>query len=185
MAGEHEEHPGTGAPRKLRARSPTEVHLYLDLHPCECGHARPRDRQELRSGCNGAFVIFYGGDCPGCGRPWRAAFSVPDGLPPDGSIGEGTSAIICPGEFVWLSDREAAFPAGSPGAHTARERLSLAAAALDEAAKFIPPGGDRVPPEAFTSGAGRALHAEFPGRFLREDLNGRAELYRAGAFQAR
>lgn len=174
---EEQRHASTRTP--LRARSSTEIHLYLDLHPCECGTARPRDVQELRGGEEG-YVSAYEGTCPGCGRPWHAEFSLPVSAPPQGSIGDGPSAIICPGEFVWLSDRESAIPASGPRSPAARARLALAAAELEEAAKFIPEGSDRVPAEALASAIGQALNATSPRRFLKTDLSSRARLCRAG-----
>ena len=175
--------PLSGARGPLPARSAAEAHLYLVLHPCECGTARPHGSQELREGAGGGLMSVHAGTCPGCGRPWSVAFSLPASAPLPGRIG-GTepSAIIGPGEWFWLSEQDAGVPAGggplSPGD---RARLSRAADETDEVAKFIPPGHDRVPDGAFTSSLGRAMHAAFPGRFLKADLDSRAQLYRAGA----
>jgi hypothetical protein len=173
---------GPGRQGPLPARSATEAHRYLDLHPCECGTARPRGAQELRDGGNGTLTSVHGGTCPACGRRWSIAFSLPASPPPAGVIGGGErSQIIDPGEWLWLSNQDAGFPAGRAPGRAARERLHRAAAEADEAAKFIPEGGDRVPAGAFTSSLGRAVHDAFPGCFSRAALRERARLYRAGA----
>ena len=170
----------------LPARSAAEMHLFLDLHPCDCGAARQRGVQELREGGNGGLMSVYAGTCTGCGRQWSVAFSLPESPPPADRIGGSEpSAIIDPGEWLWLSDQDASIPAGGPARPGDRARLGRAAAEHDEAAKFIPPGLDRVPSSAFTTSLGRAMLDAFPHRFLREDLEGRAQLYRAGARRAR
>jgi hypothetical protein len=157
--------------------------LYLVLNPCECGTARPHGSQELREGDDGGLMSVHAGTCPGCGRPWSVAFSLPASAPPAGRIGGAEpSAIIDPGEWFWLSEQDAGIPASedplSPGD---RARLGRAADETDEVAKFIPPGHDRVPDGAFTSTLGRAMRDAFPGRFLAADLDCRAQLYRAAA----
>jgi hypothetical protein len=175
--------PLSGARGPLPARSAAEAHLYLILHPCECGAPRPHGSQELREGGDGGLVTVHAGTCPGCGRRWSVVFTLPASAPLPGCIG-GTesSAIIDPGEWFWLSEQDAGVPAGGgPLSPDDRARLGRAADETDEVAKFIPPGHDRVPDGAFTSSLGRAMHAAFPGRFLKADLDSRAQLYRAGA----
>lgn len=160
----------------LPARSATEAQLYLDLHPCGCGTARLRSTQDLRADGNGSFISVYEGACSGCGRQWRAAFILPASLPVVGLIGgREPSQIIDPGEWLWLSDRDASGAAGPE----APALLDRAAAAAEEAAKFIPAGADRVPGNAFRSTLGRAMRDAVPGRFLKTDLDERARLYRA------
>jgi hypothetical protein len=182
------DNPGGQQPRDLAqqplpARSAAETQLYLDLHPCACGTTRPRIRQELREGHGGSLTSLYDGVCPRCGSQWTAAFSLPAVPPLAGSIGGAEpSAIIDPGEWLWISDQAAGVPASvGPLSPRDRARLLLAADALDEAAKFIPPGHDRVPRGALTSSVGRAMYDAFPWRFLEADLSCRAQLYRAGA----
>ena len=172
---------GGGRSELLPARSATEAHLYLDLHPCECGTARPRGTQELLAGGEGSLVSIHTGTCPGCGRQWSAAFILPASMPPVGRIGGSEpSAIIDPGEWLWLGERDASLAAsGAPGPGK-RALLDRAAAAAEEAAKFVPPGHVRVPGDAFTSSLGRAMRDAFPARFLKTDLDKRARLYRAG-----
>jgi hypothetical protein len=169
----------------LPARSPAEANLYLDLHPCECGTPRTRERQELREGEGGGVTSVYAGTCPGCGQEWSIAFSLPDAPPPAGHIGgPAPSRIIDPGEWLLLSDQDAGIPAGEELLSPAdRARLGRAADEADEAAKFIPAGHDRVPDDAFTTTLGQSMRDAFPGRFTVTDLRGRAQLYRAGAQQ--
>jgi hypothetical protein len=169
--------PWHGDTAPLPARSATEAQLYLDLHPCECGTARLRSTQDLRAGGNGGLISVYEGACSGCGRQWRVAFSLPASLPAAGLIGGSEpSQIIDPGEWLWLSDRDAS---GATGPE-APALLARAAAAVEEAAKFIPLDADRVPGDAFTSALGRVMRDAFPGRFLKTDLDEHARLYRAG-----
>jgi hypothetical protein len=178
--------PGQAGPGPLAARSAAEAQLYLDLHGCQgCGAARPRGSQELRDDGDGALVSVYAGICPGCGQPWSEAFAIPASPAGAGRIGGAApSAIIDPGEWLFLSDQAAGIPvAGELAGPGDSARLTLAAAAAEEAAKFIPPGEDRVPDRAFTSSLGRAMHAADPGRFRKADLNDRAQLYRVGACQ--
>jgi hypothetical protein len=44
-------------------------------------------------------------------------------------------------------------------------RLAAAVAAVDEALKFVPPGGGRVPFTAVWSPLGRSVYQREPGRF--------------------
>jgi hypothetical protein len=46
-----------------------------------------------------------------------------------------------------------------------RLELRTAAAAVGEAAKFVPPGADTVPADAVWSPRGRAVYDDEPGRF--------------------
>jgi hypothetical protein len=171
-----------GGQRPLLVRSAVEAHIFLDLHACECGAGRSRGAQELREDGNGGYMSVYHGTCSGCGRPWRGEFTLPAFQPPDGSIGgPGPSAVIDPGEWVYVSDLAAAFPAGSAPGPEDRVRLARAAAAVREALKFVPEGLDRVPDNAFTAARGRAMRDAFPDRFLAADLRVRALLYEAGA----
>ena len=125
--------PRRGAQGPLSARSATEAHLYLDLHPCECGTARPRGIQDLRDAGNGRLTSVHSGTCPGCGRRWSVAFTLPASPPPAGCIGDGeASAIIDPGQWLWLSNLDAGFPAAGVPSPRDRARLYRAAAKADE-----------------------------------------------------
>ena len=126
----------------LAARSAAEAQIYMDLHPCECGTPRSRGAQDLRDDGNGGLTSVYAGTCPGCGwRQWSFAFTLPAFQPPVGRIGgREPSKIIDPGEWIYLSDLHAGFPASRRPGPEDCARLSRAATAVEEAAKFILPG---------------------------------------------
>jgi hypothetical protein len=161
----------------LVARSISECHLYMVLHPCErCGEADfPWSRHETGHTDTGLRSV-YEGDCPSCGTPRRFVFSV-DGapVPPPAYGGPEPSQIIDPGEFFAMGERAAAWASAPPDA--SREQLADAhaaaldaVAALEEILKFVPPSADAVPVDAFTSETGRAIYAAGPGRFQRDRL---------------
>lgn len=168
----------------LPARSAAEAQMYLDLHPCACGAPRSRARQELQAAGDSGLRSVYAGICPGCGRPWSVAFTLPDSPPPPDRIGEGTSAIIDPAEWLLLSDQAAAGSVAGTLTVQGRARLLEAADAAAEALKFVPPGSDCVPAGAFTSSAGRVLRDSCPERFTRDSLLARCQVYMAGAADA-
>jgi|GEM_PF-1134446 len=177
----------------LLARGAAEAHLYMLLHPCEeCGEVE--FEPDAAPGADGAdLVVRYAGDCPACGVRREFAFRML-GTDPGGTGdglafgGDRVSKLIDPGEWVWFADRLAAtVPADWTGLSDAEraaavEDLGTAAAAVDEAVKFIPDGQDLVPFSAFVSDRGRAVYAEEPGRFRRVRLDGaRAEYRRLAA----
>ncbi|HWU90486.1 MAG TPA: hypothetical protein VN253_24645, partial [Kofleriaceae bacterium] len=59
-----------------------------------------------------------------------------------------------------------------------RTALARAIAALEEVTKFIPPGADRVPPEALFTPAGRGVYDREPGRFRIARLAAVLDVYR-------
>jgi hypothetical protein len=175
--------------RPLLARTSTEAHLYLDLHPCECGESSlpwassviELDEEDLGSR--------YDGPCPSCGTHREFTFRLPAELvlPKPGQIvyGDSTpSELLDPGEWMWVADRYS----GSVKADTsgldeaerlqARMRVSAAAAAMDEVLKFVPIGADWVPPEMFRTEVGRAMYDDMSGRFDRPRLEVVRDTYR-------
>jgi hypothetical protein len=177
--GQHPRHEAQGL---LPARSATEAQLYLNLNPCACDTARPRDTQELRGDGRGGLTSVRAGTCAGCGCPWSVEFSLPASPPPPGHIGGSEpSKIIDPGEWLLLSDQDADIEASSAPDQQVRARLARAAAEIDEVLKFIPVGADCVPDDAFTTSRGRAMLDVFPDRFRKPELVARAQLYRTGA----
>jgi hypothetical protein len=161
----------------LVARSPSECQLYLELHPCSrCGEADfPWSRHEAGEQA-GWLLSAYEGVCPSCGTPRRFEFRLPDDVvPPPAYGGPEPSQIIDPGEFFELGERAAVYavvPADAPPDRraVAREAAVDAVAAVEEVLKFLPPGADAVPDEAFTSDVGRVVYAADPRRFGRERL---------------
>jgi hypothetical protein len=61
----------------------------------------------------------------------------------------------------------------------ARESLATAAAAIDEALRFLPAGAETVPDSAFWSQRGAGVRAAEPGRFRRARLVAAARAYRS------
>jgi hypothetical protein len=167
----------------LVSRSSPECHLYIRLHPCECGERALVTTHQLVSGDAG-LLARYKGACK-CGRQRAFEFVLDPETPPlDAFGGERPSRIVCPGEFALHSDQLATrWPAAVDGIRPAdlpraRDDLAWAIRALEEVVKFIPPGADAVPASAFTSESGRAAHAAEPGRFRAIRLNARLGAYR-------
>ncbi|GAA1512248.1 hypothetical protein GCM10009677_51550 [Sphaerisporangium rubeum] len=150
------------------ARTRDEAHLYLDLHPCAACGSVDVTWQDALVTSGGSAATRYSGICPGCGAAREYVFASPRrevvaaGFPVFG--GPEPSRLLDAGEWLWVADLTAGnVPAGDPVA--ARRALAVAAAAVEEVVKFIPPGADRVPDEAFWSDRGRRVRAAEPGRF--------------------
>lgn len=171
----------------LVARSSPECHLYMELHPCACGEAR-LDASSRTESRGDDLVAVYEGACPRCGAARRFEFVLDPELPPAPPAFGGTSPskIICPGDFLRVADdaarRAPASIAGLPPPQRQAARLNLAraVAAMEEVLKFIPPGGERVPVEAFTSARGKELYLAEPGRFRKLRLDAVLGAYRDG-----
>lgn len=150
-------------------RSHLEAHLYMDLHPCECGATDFPRVAEYGTGPAGRQVV-YAGRCADCGRDraftFRVAEEVPVLAPSAWSTLTTPSELLDPGEWLWVADRYASHPAedGVLSPEEAAERctdLAAAAAAVEEALLFVPPGATVVPEDAFRSARGRSV---FRGR---------------------
>ncbi|MEZ4408472.1 MAG: hypothetical protein R3A52_18655 [Polyangiales bacterium] len=174
-------------PQPLASRSIDEMNLFMDLHPCVCGETRFERRSALLSE-GSDLVAVYRNPCARCGLAREFKFVVNDPVPPrpDGGMQFGVepSRILDPGEFAAASDMLAKQLPGSVQGMTPAQRqsaiatLDRAAAALDEAIKFIPPGMDEVPPHLFRSAVGVYERDRLPGQFRRERLEARANTYR-------
>ena len=161
----------------LISRSARESHLYMDLHPCECGQVEfPRDHHLLDR--DGVMVSVHEGFCLGCDRLRSFEFGLTGELepaPPAFGAAE-PSRIIDPGEFQWIADRIGAdaglrLLSSPPQEHGEQKaRYEYAIAALQEIVKFIPLGADEVPAECFTSERGQELYRRDPSRFRRDEL---------------
>ncbi|GIJ81367.1 hypothetical protein SAMN05443287_11780 [Micromonospora phaseoli] len=162
----------------LLSRTNAEAHLYMDLHPCSCGETRFPRQSAVVALADGDLASRYTGSCAGCGQEREFIFRLPPTVTTAGSgfrYGDDEpSQLLDPGEWLLVSDAYAgqvpAQPATSEAAQRARATLSRAVAALDEVGKFIPTGGDTVPPDAFVSDRGRQLHQREPGRFRGDRL---------------
>lgn len=177
------------------ARTNHEAHVYMDLHPCECGEVRfPRTSSVVESG-DGDLASHYTGVCPRDGAQRQFTFRMPQAIlmpAADGSVrfgGPEPSELVDPGEWLGLADSYARSVPADPSAVAADDRrearvmLNAAAAAIDEVIKFIPAGADRVPEQAFGSEKGRAAYAREPGRFRRPRLEAVRDTYAGLAAQ--
>ncbi|MGW7365291.1 hypothetical protein ACWGI8_18070 [Streptomyces sp. NPDC054841] len=161
----------------LRARSSLEAHLYMDLHPCECGGS-DFDRRNRLEQHGDDLVTVYEGTCRKCGRNRLFTFLMADEIPPPPPAfgGPQPSQVIDPGEFAEVADRVSRHAGlemlNSPESehHKYRGAMAYALAAVEEVSKFIPPGQDAVPASAFTSAAGKARYERDPGKFRRDIL---------------
>ncbi|MEV0393618.1 hypothetical protein [Polymorphospora rubra] len=157
----------------LPARTNHEAHLYMDLRPCACG-ATAFDRA-------GSVVLLpdgdlgsrYAGACA-CGREREFLFRLParaERLAAEPRYGGADpSQLLDAGEWLWVADRYArAVPADphtlpATARATARTRLAVALAAVDEVLKFAG-AAPAVPPDAFWTARGRDVRGREPGRF--------------------
>lgn len=170
----------------LEARSNAEAHLYMDLHPCSCGESR-FDRGSTLVEHNGDLISIYEGACAGCHAVRRFEIKMPDDMPAHGGRitygADEPSTIIDPGQFLAVSDDHAKrAPASLDGLDDHQQRaaercMQIAAAALEEVIKFIPPGADRVPEAAFESAQGRQVYEREPGRPSRLRLQAVLDVY--------
>ncbi|MFK4084357.1 hypothetical protein ACI2LF_09635 [Kribbella sp. NPDC020789] len=162
----------------LISRSARESHLYMDLHPCDCGQAEfARDHHLIDR--DGVMVSVYEGFCQSCDRLRSFEFGHPDELEPAVPAfgGPDPSTIIDPGEYLSVAD-QVGTDAGlrllnsPPAEHNEqRAKFEYAIAALEEVLKFLPAGLEEIPAEAFTSPRGREIYRKDPTRFTRFWLN--------------
>ncbi|MFD5885842.1 hypothetical protein ACFWHQ_07655 [Streptomyces sp. NPDC060334] len=147
----------------------------MDLYACECGSSDfdRRHRLELRGD---DLVAVYEGVCRQCGRSRRLEFRMAEETPPPAPAfgGAEPSRIIDPGEFAdvgYRVSRSAGLELlNRPKSehHRYRAAMAYALAAFEEVLKFVPPGQDAIPADAFTSEAGRARYRKGPGAFDRD-----------------
>ncbi|MFC7528578.1 hypothetical protein [Actinoplanes sp. GCM10030250] len=168
------------------ARSHLEAHLYMDLHPCECGATNFPRVAEYGHGPEGWQVV-YSGQCEECGRDrgftFRVSQDVPILAPSAWSALTAPSELLDPGEWLWVADRYASYPAedGVLSPDEAIERctdLAAAAAAVEEALLFVPAGASAVPAESFRSARGQSVFEVGPDRFTVNQLAEQRDLYR-------
>ncbi|MFI7450723.1 hypothetical protein ACIBQX_24725 [Nonomuraea sp. NPDC049714] len=168
------------------ARTRDEAHLYLDLHPCKkCGSVETDWGTGLTT-VEGELVNRYVGVCGQCGERREYLFGLPDrpvapqGYPTFG--GDEPSQLLDAGEWLWVAD----LTAGNVPAHDpdeAHRALAIAAAAIEEIVKFIPPGQDETPADAFWSDRGHEMRTAEPGRFQLDRLMIVRDTYRDLAAQ--
>ena len=149
------------------ARSSAEAHLYMDRQPCACGEtAFERHAAVISDG--DALCSRYAGTCQRCGVPRTFVFELSDMVQPVSARlsygGDEPSRLLDPAEWLEVADEHAA---RTPA--TSRDR-AIARAAREEVLKFLPPGADRIPDDAFFTDRGRAMLSAAPDRFARDQL---------------
>lgn len=172
----------------LMARTNAEAHVYIGLHPCECG--------ETGSSLQSAVIeegddlaSRYSGNCSSCGAYREFTFRLPEEilLPSPGVtvFGDGSqSELLDPGEWLWVADRYASASPWNTSEldqdrlRQVRQQIAAAEAAMNEVLAFVPPDADAVPPEAFRTERGRAVYETEPGRFSRGRLEVVRDTYR-------
>jgi hypothetical protein len=172
------------------ARTNAEAHLYMELNPCDnCGESEFHPQNAVIV-ADGDLASRYSGRCPRCDVAREFVFRIPaDVILPDLEepvFGEDQpSELIDAGEWLHVADVIArSVPAEPADGMTAEEQrlaridLRTAAAAVAEAAKFIPPGLDAVPADAIWSERGQAVYDDEPGRFRRIRLEAVRDTYR-------
>ncbi|MGA4991705.1 hypothetical protein [Nonomuraea bangladeshensis] len=154
------------------ARTRDEAHLYFDLHPCACGSVDTTWRSGLVN-VEGALANRYTGVCEVCGAAREYVFGLPEqpvmpsGYPTFG--GPEPSELLDAGEWLWVADLTAGNVPVDDRDEALRS-LRVAAAAVEEAVKFVPPGADAVPDDGFWSERGLLVRAAEPGRFALDRL---------------
>lgn len=162
------------------ARTPAEANLYMDIKACPaCGG----------NGFSGTSVVMlqdgevyerHTGTCAECGSPREFVFR----MPPEQQLrlgeadfgGPEPSELLDPGEWMTVADVVAGREGGA-----SKEDLAYAAAAVDEAIKFVPAGADEIPSFAFHSPVGRDAYARMPARYTRGRLTAIATALREAA----
>lgn len=161
---------------RLYARTNSEAHLYMDLHPCACGDIE-FERQSAVMTDDDVLCSRYAGPCRSCGAARTFIFELPEAIRPirgDGVDfgGSDPSRLLDPGEWLAVADYYAKLDPGT------RDDLDIARAAIEEVLKFVPEGAERVPDEVFRSARGRAVRDAEPGRFRRVRLEAVRGAYR-------
>ncbi len=171
-------------PTAAPARTFGEAHIYMDLHPCACGSAQFRrgGMEVLASDDTHGLVVRYAGPCDGCGRPRDFRFRLPNrpGVPPESPYllsypEDGPSRVLDPGDWVATAVAYGAWAEEVAAADGVAEEdivklLTVAAAAVDEALRFLPPGAGAVPPDAFWTPTGQEVYRLDPDLFRRDRL---------------
>jgi hypothetical protein len=172
------------------ARTNAEAHIYMEMSPCgACGeHELVPDHGVIE--VDGDLASRYTGRCPRCDAAREFVFRIPEQVifpdeeePVFGD--ERPSELLDAGQWLWLADLIARNTAAEPteDMHPEQRRQSridllTAAAAVDEALKFVPARADAVPPDALWSETGRDVYEREPGRFRRRRLGVVHQTYR-------
>ena len=161
------------------SRTSAEAHLYLELTGCPaCGQPGFDGTSDMVL-VDGEVLARYRGRCRRCDTPREYLFRLPAEVPvPLGRHvvfgGPEPSELFDPGEWLAVADL-----AANRAPIATQEDYALAAAAIDEVLKFIPPGADAVPRSALRTDTGRGIYEREPGRFLRARLEAVAATFRS------
>lgn len=120
------------------------------------------------------------GTCEECGSPREFVFR----MPPEPELrlgaadfgGPEPSELLDPGEWMTVADVVAGREGGA-----SKNDLAFAAAAVEEAIKFVPADSDEIPANAFHSRVGRDAYARMPARYTRGRLTAIATALREAA----
>lgn len=167
----------------LRARTLAEANLYANLSLLLTGEGEAVAPDEPEEGPEG-WTVRYG----------QVEIFVPyaseaEARRSGARFGPGVSELIDAGQWKLISAEYAhqtlrqdmAYSVARADDEEAYQAIvtgwRLAMDAAGEVLKFIPPGADRVPDEAFWTEMGAAARAEEPERFTREVLERDIEMY--------
>ncbi len=176
----------------IRARTLAEAHQFADLAFCVCGATRlPPDLPARAPDPDGSVRVEF--RCPRCERARRFDFLL-DRLPvPDAEtdFGPGRSELIDPGQwFIAVAETHAAAVTelidAAGGLKLVPEQLVgpvlrslvLAAAAGDQAFRFLPPDGDQIAERWFHTTQGQYALRGAPELFQRGPLTSYVVGYR-------
>ncbi|MEU4326090.1 hypothetical protein [Nonomuraea dietziae] len=169
-------------PERGRARSLAEGYVYLDLTVRD-GEGGAAERATLREG-EDAWTLHLDGVEVEVSYQGETTARLTEL-----TFGEGVSELVDAGQWVFVAETYArtalddglTFAVG-PGDDKLFAGVAagweLAADALAEALKFLPPGTDSLPPQAFWTPMGVSLREANPERFTRERLESDLLFYR-------
>jgi hypothetical protein len=174
------------------ARSALEASIAVFLEPCPACAAHGLDAVAETVVSDGEPFLRFAGPCPACATPREYLFPRADEVVTGEQQlgGESPSQVLDAGQWVryalFLADGTPEEPDGLAADDRADARLDLllAADALAEALKFLPPDADELPRSAVWTDDGLAVFVEAPSRFGRSWLTYTMESYRrwAGRF---
>lgn len=155
------------------ARTRDEAHLYLDLTPCDACGSTETEWQHGQAMIDSELASCYDGVCANCGAEREYFFGLPAQEIAAGNFptfgGPEPSELLDAGRWLELADQVAG-DVPLDDSEAARHTLAIAAAAVAETLKFIPPDLDAVPDQAFWTAEGRRVRDAEPGRFRRDRL---------------
>jgi hypothetical protein len=168
-----------------RARSMAEADLYVSMQPCpncaSTGQTVQGSTVETVATVDGEQVWLLTARCPQCAEfhEYRFRFPAEPATPVDGHQrfgGDEPSELFDAGQWLLVADAMLEDVPEHPGElaparrRALRDRVDVAVAAVEEALKFLPEGGNAVSPFAFWSEPGYRLFSSQPWMFERDEL---------------